>query len=84
MAAWFTRVKIKHLLTESEDPKAVRASMSAIADILDANPVFATFRWKKKFRHIPDGDDVVSPTDYANTLLNRLYDYADEKRIWIA
>jgi len=81
--AWRTTAKIKHLFAVSEDPDAIRQSMSAIADVLDTYPVFAGFGLKKKFRSIPDGDEIMTACDYANRLLDRLYDYADEKRIWI-
>ena len=79
---WRYRVKIKHLLTKSEEPNVVRQSMSAIADVLEANPCFAQFS-TAPLRKIPDGDEIIRPVDYANKLLDRLYDYADERRIWI-
>jgi hypothetical protein len=84
MSKWFTTIKIKHLLTESENHVDVQRSMAAIADILDAAQTFSAFPWKRRFRNIPKGDDIVSPADYANKLLDKLYDFADERRIWIA
>ena len=79
---WRTRVKVKDLLNDDESPDAVRATMAAIADRLEAAPQFRAFD-TARFRNIPDGDDVVSEQDYANRLLSRMYDYADENRIWM-
>ena len=36
-----------------------------------------------KFRAIPHGDEVLGPRDYANRLLDFMYHYADDRRIWI-
>jgi hypothetical protein len=79
---WKTKVKIKHLFTKKEDPKSVRKSMAEIADVLDKSPAFSQFS-TKKFRAIPKGDSVITPLDYANKLLEQMYDYADQHRIWI-
>ena len=86
MGNWKARVKIKHLLNEDESLEAVRAAMNAIADVLEAphnRSLFVTFD-TGQFRMIPEGDSFFSPIDYANRCLDRLYDYADAKRIWIA
>jgi hypothetical protein len=80
--SWNHRVKIKHLLTEDETHEAVQTDMSAIADVLDGNSLFILFN-TQKFRNIPKGDEVFGPVDYANRLLNELYDFADDMRIWI-
>ena len=79
---WNSKVKVKHLFTEKEDHKSVQASMSAVADVLDTSPVFAMFD-TRGFRNISKGDGVFGPADYANRLLERMYDYADLWRIWI-
>lgn len=83
MANWQHRVKIKHLLTESEDHKSVQASMNAIHAVISKDSWFNRFTSMAKFRKIPKGNDVLGPVDYANRLLNRLYDYADANLIWI-
>jgi len=79
---WLHRVKVKHLFTEKEDHKSIQESMNAIADVLNREPCFAGFE-TRKFRAIPHGDDVFGPVDYANRLLDQMYDYADACRIWI-
>jgi len=56
--------------------------MNKVADAIKGDPSFSSFSLKG-FRKIPKGDDVIGPVDYANKLLDRLYDYADENRIWI-
>lgn len=82
MPDWKYKVKLKHLFTEDESHEAIRASMSAVADAVAQHPAFREFN-AAPFRQIPEGDDVFKPVDYANRLLNRLYDFADDKRIWI-
>lgn len=82
MPVWNSGVKIKHLFTEKEDLENVRASMAAIANVLDKSPCFRLFD-TKNFSSIPEGDSVITPVDYANKLLALMYDYADEHRIWI-
>ena len=56
--------------------------MAKVADIIDGNNLMPPFN-TKKFREIPKGDDYFKPIDYANKLLDDLYDYADEYRIWL-
>lgn len=82
MAKWMYRIKLKHLLTEGITHAEVQASMSAIADAVDASQAFAGF-WTIKFREIPSGDQTFGPLDYANQYLDELYDFADKRRIWI-
>jgi hypothetical protein len=83
--AWNSRVQIKHLLTEGEDLASVQRNMNAIADVIDSSPAFILFPQQLigRMRNIPAGDDVVSPVDYANRLLDTVYDFADDNRIWI-
>jgi hypothetical protein len=83
MARWNYHVKIKHLLTEDEDFETVQANMNAIADVLEKEPCFRRFYDLAKFRQIPPGDDIFGPVDYANRLLDWMYNYADDERIWI-
>ena len=84
MAIWKHTVTLKHLYDDVDlgDPEDVRGSMAALADALDSNPIFRRFD-TSLFRQMPDGDSFFSTEDYANKLLERLYDFADEKRIWI-
>jgi len=81
--AWLHRVKIKHLLTEDEDHESVQKAMNAIADVLRKTSCFWCFFDLPKFRAIPQGDDFFGPTDYANKLLDRMYDFTDAWRIWL-
>jgi hypothetical protein len=74
--------RLKHLLTKGETYAEVQASMSAIADAIDASHACSGFS-TAKFRAIPSGDDTFSPLDYANKYLDELYDFADDRRIWI-
>ena len=82
MTNWQSRVKIKHLLTDDEAPEAVRASMASIAEVIEATPSFRNFN-TGRFRLIPDGNGIMSECDFANRLMDELYDYADSRRIWI-
>jgi len=84
MTNWESKVKVKHLLTDREDHRSVQASMNAIADVLEKLPEWYGFRRTlKKFHAIPKGDDVFGPAAYSNKLLDKMYDYANECRIWV-
>ena len=78
---WKRKIKIKHLFTKNEDWESVQKSMNDIADVLDKEylPRFST----KKFRNIPKDNEYIEPVEYANKLLDKLYDCADANRIWI-
>lgn len=82
MAQWNKKLQLKHLFTENEDHESVQKSMNAVADEIDKAHLMPPFS-TKKFRSIPAGDEYFSPVDYANKLLDKLYDYADEYRVWI-
>jgi len=79
---WQTKVKIKHLLNNKEDWASVSNNMAKVANALSDYPCFSTFD-KSRFYEIPHGDGVITPTDYANKLLDNMYNYADAHRIWI-
>jgi len=82
--AWNHNVTIKHLFTQEEDHASVQKSMNAIADVLQNDIAFILFLGTlRNFRSIPAGDDVFGPVDYANRLLDQMYDFANEYRIWI-
>ena len=82
MTNWRVKVKLTHLFTDDEDHETVQKTMNQVADILESISAFRMFN-AKKFREIPEGDDFFGPIDYANNLLNELYDYADQNKIWI-
>ena len=79
---WNAKVKVKHLFTKESEHTAVQKSMSQVADVLDKSSAFQGFSIRK-FHSIPKGDDVFGPVDYANRLIDEMYDYADARRIWI-
>ncbi len=85
MQHWKHHIKIKHLLTENEDHAAIQASMINIAHALSVETCFNKFSRiiLNKFMHIPKGDGIIRSVDYANKLLERVYDYADINDIWI-
>jgi len=80
---WNHKIKIKHLFTEDESHEAVQKSMNAVADVLDKGTFFVGFD-TKKFRAIPADNEFFEPVECANKLLEKLYDFADDRRIWIA
>ena len=85
MANWNAKVKIKHLLTDGEGHEEVQANMNAIADVIEKSSAFALFSRQtlEKMRNIPDGDEDFAPVDYANRYLDKMYNFADQQRIWI-
>jgi hypothetical protein len=82
MGKWKTTVSIKKYFTEKEDYDSLQESMNNIADDIESNPYFDEFDLSD-FRNLPKGDDIFGPVNYANKLLERLYDYADYYQIWI-
>lgn len=82
MANWQNKVKIKHLLRDEEDWESIQKCMNEIADVLNNSKAFIGFN-TADFRNIAKGDNFFGPVDYANKLLDRMYDYADAHRIWI-
>jgi hypothetical protein len=83
---WLHTVKIKHLLTEDEDYESIKKSMSEVADILSKEKCFKGFTSSiEKFRNIPEEDENGNgdPVEYANDLLDEMYTFADEHKIWI-
>jgi len=83
MPDWIYPIWIKHLLTKEEDHSSVQKCMNAIADVLERESSFQGFHEQYQFRDIPQGDNFFGPVDYANKLLDRMYNYADQHRIWI-
>ena len=83
MTNWRKKIQIKGLLTESEEHKDIQESMNKISDVLKRYPEFAMTNLCSKMKHIPMGDDIITPLDYANKLLSKMYDIADEQAIWI-
>jgi hypothetical protein len=82
MARWFSTVKLTHLFTKQEDYESIKKSMAEIAKVIESETCFSGFD-TKRFYKIPKGDDVIGAVDYANRLINRMYNFADDRRIWI-
>ncbi len=85
MRRWKHHVRIKHLFTKSEDHASIQESMINIAHAISNEICFNKFSRVilKKFMHIPKGDGIIEPVDYANKLLVRVYDFADANDMWI-
>jgi len=79
---WDYKILLKDLFTEKEDHESIQKSMTAIADRIKLAPCFATFN-TTDFYVIPKGDNFFKPVEYANKLIERMYDFADGNRIWI-
>lgn len=73
---WHNEVSLKHLYCMSTDWHSVRRSMTNIANSLATNPLFEKFSALEEFWG--EGD-----IDRANQLLDKLYDFCDERRIWV-
>jgi len=80
---WKNRVVAKHLFTEEEDYDSVQKSMNDIADVLEKEPCFSGFEIIINFRKLPKGNGVLKVVDYANALIDEMYDFADQNAIWI-
>jgi len=82
MARWFSKIKLTHLFTKQEDYESIKKSMADIAKVIEYETCFFGFD-TKKFYKIPKGDNVIGALDYANKLISKVYDFADDRRIWI-
>lgn len=80
---WLHKVKVKHLITEDEDYESVKKSMNEVADILSKEECFKDFTSIEKFKNFPKEEDEEDFVEYANDLLDEMYEYADAWRIWI-
>lgn len=82
---WRHHVKIKHLFTQKEDYDSLQESMTSIAGVIMNTSCFNSFDRDilAKFTHLHSGDDIMTPVDYANKLINLVYDYADDHAIWM-
>jgi hypothetical protein len=76
---WKHTIKLKHLITEKEDPESVDACMRAIAEVIKGDSWFSEFDTTDFYNCLEDDD----PLDLANQLMDDLYNYADFKKIWI-
>ena len=76
MTNWKHTLKITHLFTEKEDTESIRESMNKIADVIENKDFLEDFDYVWDFR----GEDNL---EEANNLINELYDYCDENKIWI-
>lgn len=83
MRNWRHKIKIRHLFTKKEDYLSVQSSMNKIADVLENDCWFRGCTWIENFRKIPKGSDIMAPVDYANKLLDRMWDYCDANDIWV-
>ena len=82
MKNWKHKVKIRHLFTENEDHTSIQDSMNKIGDVLESSGLFAELDLSA-FRDIPEGGTHFGPVDYANMMLDEMWDLADHKSIWI-
>jgi len=82
MRHWEHKIKIRHLLAKKEDWKSIQNSMNKIADVLEKDEWFKGCRWIKKFREIPK-DNFIDPADYADKLLEKMWDFCDINNIWV-
>ena len=73
---WRSAVRLRQFYCMSTDWQSVSICMNRLADALSSNPLFDEFTHLNDFR---DQGDITR----ANSLLDHLYDYCDEKRIWV-
>ena len=76
---WKWHVQLKQLFADSEEtPEAVNATMKAVATAMRESLAFRLID-----RRILQEMDKCTHVAVADGLLNTMYDYADEHRIWI-
>ena len=78
MRRWKRTVNIKDLLTEEETPEAIKAAANGIIERLPDAPTARLV----KAREMADEDPETALLVF-NDGLNRVYDWADENRVWL-
>jgi len=73
---WKHRIAIKHYFCMSTDWQSVMRSMNQIATALASDPKFDDFSALEDF--FAEGS-----LERSSDLLDRLYDYCDERLIWV-
>jgi hypothetical protein len=73
---WRHRISIKHYFCMSTDWQSVMRSMNQIATALSSDPEFDDFASLEDF--FAEGS-----LERSSDLLDRLYDYCDQRRIWV-
>lgn len=74
---WKVQIRVKNHFTIASDPVSVNCSMQQIGTVLqDRKDLFADFTALEKFW-------IAADLDEANGLLDLLYDYCDERGIWL-
>ena len=79
MRRWQRTVKIRDLLTDEETPEAIKKAADGIIERLPNAP---TSRLKKA-RDMAEADPETALLVF-NDGLNRVYDWADEHRVWLS
>jgi len=82
MGKWNYKVKLTHLFTVKNDHESIQNSMIAIAKVIESEKCFFGFN-TQRFYEVPEGDDVMKPEDFANKLIDRMYNFADLHKIWV-
>lgn len=80
MANWQHTTTFKHLLTDSVNPVDIRDEMRGVQRIIGSDRWWARFDMRQ-FRDFHSVRDAFVE-DVANGILARMYDYADDNRIW--
>lgn len=80
MSRWIQTIKIKDLLSDADDAEAIK---SAANGILSRVPTSAPTAKLAKARDMADEDPETALLVF-NDGMNRLYDWADANRVWLA
>ena len=82
---WRYRIKLRDLLTEDESYENVKATGIELAKRLRGSVGFKDFapRFLVALENIPQGDEIVTACDRFNSIMNKVYDFADNNSIWI-
>lgn len=85
MAGWKAIINVKHLFTEDEDYESVQKSMNEIASALWESGHFYEYPGLlEDMRNIPAEKTCgMEPIQFANNLINEMYNICDYKRIWV-
>ena len=80
MARWLKKVQIRDLLTEGQDAETIKTAADGIIARL---PSEAPTSRLTKAKNIADQDPETALLVF-NDGMNRIYDWADERRVWLS
>lgn len=82
---WKNELNIKQILNEidEDDDEDIKRAFKEIGTLIQNSQYFKDFAFTDLFFNLPEPGEVFKMEDVCNLLLDKLYDYADNHKIWL-